>query len=177
MNSKKVIENVLEVGHLIRVGAEHHAIQVSVSIFAKSWRAAGVDVDAVVGFLSSRDLHASMQLRLMADFGMHPEQAVRFKPHHADQGHHIIVYKGTNRWNDELIRIETCRQRATLDAAKAMVAGVHGHVGHRGDTLDQALRRFRDVLDRHGITRKRLRVTMEGLRYEYFLRRAEHLKD
>lgn len=132
----------------------------------KSWRAAGIDKHALVAMVSAYDHYVGMQLRLMADFGLRREEAVMFKPHRVDNGHYIIVRDGTKGGRERSIPIDHPWQRTTLDAAKAMVSRVNGHVGHPDRDLKQALRRFNYVLERHGITRSGLGITSHGLRHE-----------
>jgi len=131
-----------------------------------SWSAQGVDKYAMATMIGAYDRYVGMQLRLMADFGLRREEAVMFKPHRADHGTYIIVRDGTKGGRERSVPIDHPWQRATLDAAKAMVPRVNGHVGNSELTLKQALRRFSYVLERHGLTRKELGVTSHGLRHE-----------
>jgi integrase len=131
-----------------------------------SWKAKGIDKDALFAMVSAYDKYVGMQLRLMSAFGLRREEAVMFKPHRADLGGRITVRDGTKGGRDRDVSIDHPWQRAVLDAAKAMVTKVNGHVGHPDRDLKQALRRFNYVLVRHGITKDNLGITSHGLRHE-----------
>ena len=131
-----------------------------------SWKAKGIDKDALFAMVSAYDKYVGMQLRLMSAFGLRREEAVMFKPHRADLGGRITVRDGTKGGRDRDVSIDHPWQRAVLDAAKAMVTKVNGHVGHPDRDLKQALRRFNHVLVRHGITKDNLGITSHGLRHE-----------
>lgn len=132
----------------------------------KSWSAAGVDVERMIAFVYATDKHVAMQMRLMAAFGLRREEAVMFKPHRADHGHYIIVRDGTKGGRERSVDVASEHQRVVLDAAKAMVKKVDGHVGHPDRNLKQALRRFNYVMEIHGLTRRQLGVTSHGLRHQ-----------
>ena len=131
-----------------------------------SWKAQGIDKEALFAMVAAYDRYVGMQLRLMSAFGLRREEAVMFRPHRADLGKNITVRDGTKGGRDRIVPIDHAWQRTTLDAAKAMVARVNGHVGHPDRDLKQALRRFNYVLERHGITKGSLGITSHGLRHE-----------
>lgn len=131
-----------------------------------SWTAAGVDVERLIGLVSSYDAHVGMQLRLCHAFYLRRQEAVMFKPHLADRGTHIIVRDGTKGGRERSVDIETDYQRKVLAEAKAMVRGKTGHVGRPEHTLKQALDRFSNVCRRFGISKSALGVTAHGLRHQ-----------
>lgn len=131
-----------------------------------SWTAAGVDVERLIGLVSSYDAHVGMQLRLCHAFYLRRQEAVMFKPHLADRGTHLIVRDGTKGGRERSVDIQTDYQRKVLDEAKAMVRGKTGHVGRPEHTLKQALDRFSNVCRRFGISKSALGVTAHGLRHQ-----------
>lgn len=131
-----------------------------------SWTSAGVDVERLIGLVSSYDAHVGMQLRLCHAFYLRRQEAVMFKPHLADRGTHIIVRDGTKGGRERSVDVETDYQRKVLDEAKAMVRGKTGHVGRPEHTLKQALDRFSNVCRRFGISKSALGVTAHGLRHQ-----------
>ncbi|HBO2913643.1 phage integrase N-terminal domain-containing protein [Pseudomonas aeruginosa] len=62
------------------------------------------------------DHHVRMSLRLQAAFGLRREESIKFQPHYADRGDHIVI-KGS--WakggRDRTVPITTPEQRAVLD--------------------------------------------------------------
>ena len=132
----------------------------------KSWTAAGVDPKALIGIVSAADRYVGMQLQLMLAFGLRREEAIMLKPHLADHGWCIVVRDGTKGGRERTVEITNDGQRAVLDAAKAMVKRMNGHMGHPDKTLKQSLRRFLYVLESHGITQSGMGITSHGLRHQ-----------
>jgi integrase len=107
-----------------------------------------------------------MQLRLIQVFGLRRQEAIMFKPYQSDFNHYISVRAGTKGGRQRCIPIDKDCQRATLNAAKAMVKRVNDHIGDPALDLKQALNRFSHVMSRFHITLNLLGVTAHGLRHE-----------
>ena len=132
----------------------------------KSWKAAGIDVQAMITMVSAYDPYVGMQLRMVAAFGMRREEAVMFRPWLSDEGTSIRVRDGTKGGRERSVAIIHPYQREELDAIKASVKKT-AHIGNPELTLKQALRRFSYVMERFGVTGKQLGVTGHGLRHEF----------
>ena len=140
----------------------------------KSWKAAGVDVKAMIVMVSAYDHYVGMQLRMIAAFGMRREEAVMFKPWASDEGTSIRVREGTKGGRERSVTITHPYQREELDAIKASVKKT-AHIGNPELNLQQALRRFSYVMERFGLTEDKLGVTAHGLRHEFLNDLFEHV--
>ena len=67
---------------------------------------------------------------------------------------------------DRLFPIDNPVRQAALDYARRMVGGTNESVGDPRLNLEQAMRRLRYVMERHGITRAGLGVVPHGLRHQ-----------
>lgn len=134
----------------------------------KSWRANGVDIQAVHARIEALSAHVAMQFRLVEAFGLRRQEAVMFRPHLADQGAYLHVTEGTKGGRGRAVKIVTDHQRQVLAEAKAFVdrfgGGAQGHVGRRGKSLEQNLTHYSYVLGRAGATKRELGVTGHGQR-------------
>ena len=133
----------------------------------KSWSAAGLDIDAMIGLVEQYDARVGLQTRLMKAFGLRKKEAVMFRPLKADLGLAIRVRDGTKGGRERVVPIETEEQRQVLALAKSRVKHVNEHIGHPDLTLEQAIRRVNYVFERFGLTKRGLGVTAHGLRHEH----------
>jgi integrase len=131
----------------------------------KSWSAAGIDIEAVLGMVEQYDARVALQMRLMKAFALRRKEAVMFRPHRADLGGAISVRDGTKGGRERVIMIETAEQRDMLDLAKSKVKSINQHIGHPDLDLEQAINRFNYVLVKFGITKRGLGITSHGLRH------------
>lgn len=145
----------------------------------KSWRAQGLDVDAVIAQVAAYDPRAAASMRLMQALGLRRKESVTFKPfadvcpfeqtglppekRQADQYVWIKGKGGRVRW----IELATEVQRAAVAHAQSVVSGKQAHLGDPSKTLEQNLRRLLYVLEKFGITRRASGATGHGLRHEH----------
>jgi integrase len=145
----------------------------------KSWRAQGLDADAVIAKVADYDPPVAASMRLMQALGLRRKESVTFKPfadvHPFEQtglppeqrkADHYVWIKGKGgrvRW----IELATDAQRAAVAQAQSVVSGQDAHLGDPARTLDQNLRRLLYVLEKFGITRRASGVTGHGLRHEH----------
>ena len=133
----------------------------------KSWSAAEVDVDAMIGLIEQYDERVGLQVRLMREFGLRKREAVMFRPLKADLGLAIRVRDGTKGGRERVVPIETPEQRRVLELAKSRVKHVNDHIGHPHRDLEQSIRHINYVFERFGLTKSGLGVTAHGLRHQH----------
>ena len=133
----------------------------------KSWAAAGLDVEAMIGLIEAYDARVGLQVRLMREFGLRKREAVMFRPHKADLGLAIRVRDGTKGGRERIVPLETPEQRRVLDLAKSRAKNVNDHIGSPYRDLKQALRHINYVFERFGLTKRGLGVTAHGLRHQH----------
>jgi len=62
---------------------------------------------------------------------------------------------------------ECHEQRSALDLALQFALHPSSHLGHPGLSLKQSLKRFDNVMQKAGITKRQLGVTAHGLRHQF----------
>ena len=107
-----------------------------------------------------RDPHVRMSLELQRAFGLRREEAIKFQPHYADRGDHLLLKASwTKGGKARMIPIRTPAQRELLTRAHRL-AGSGSLI-----PLDRDYRQQLRVYERHtanaGLTR------MHGLRHAY----------
>lgn len=130
-----------------------------------SWSAKGIDALAHIEQIRCFDEHVAMQLRVIYAFRLHVQEAIFFKPHLVDRGTGIQVTRGIRGGKQRTIPIETTAQREVLDDAKTFVGlqAPYRSLAHPRLSMEQSIARFYYVMKVHGITRKQLGVTANGL--------------
>lgn len=144
----------------------------------KSWRAQGVEVDGVIRRVEEHDVHAAASLKLMQAFHLRFKESVMLRPHEdvvtaaqagqagASAAFYLDTHRGTKGGRERMVAIDTAQRLAAIDYARRVTVGVHESVSDPRLTLQQAMRRLRYVMERHGITRAGLGVTPHGLRHQ-----------
>ena len=144
----------------------------------KSWRAAGVDVVAVISEVEDYDVYAATSLTLMQAFQLRFKESVMFRPHtdvvSAAQAskqsdgpaYYLDVHRGTKGGRERYFPINSLARQRALDQARHVAVDVNASVSDPRLTLQQALRRLRYVMERFGITRAGLGVVPHGLRHQ-----------
>ncbi len=152
----------------------------------KSWRAAGVDVAAVVRDVEAYDVHAAACLWLMLAFGLRFKESLMLRPHvdvvtalqaagksgadredsdEADQ--YLDTHRGTKGGRQRYLPIDDALCCHAITYARHVAKGPRGSVSDPNLTLVQALRRLRYVMERFGITKRHLHVVPHGLRHQF----------
>ncbi len=140
----------------------------------------GVDKAAVLEKVAAYDEYVGVQLEVMLAFGLRRKESVMFDPRAAEVPAHALpasaddtpylaflrIKRGTKGGRLRFTAIRNEEQRVALARAKA-IARHHGHIGRPGLSLEQALKRFSDVMRAVGVTRRGLGVTPHGLRHEF----------
>ena len=144
----------------------------------KSWRAKGVDVDTVIHDVEAYDVRAAASLRLMQAFQLRFKESVMFRPHtdvisaaqaaKSDAGvaFYLDTHRGTKGGRERLFPIDNPMREEAIAYARRVAVGVNESVSDPRQTLQQAMRRLRYVMERFGITRAGLGVIPHGLRHQ-----------
>ena len=145
----------------------------------KAWRERGVDVEQVLAQIEGYDLHAAASLRLMQAFGLRFKEACMLRPHAdvltaAQAGQpesvsalYLFTHRGTKGKRQRYVPIDTDARMRAIEAARRVAHRETESVSDPQQTLVQAIRHLRYVMERFGVTKKDLGVTPHGLRHQY----------
>lgn len=136
----------------------------------KSWVGNGVSFQAILKLVDAYDLQAGAQLRIIKAFGLRREEAICLQPIRAMKlGEHrqaIFVEKGTKNGLKRYVSLDNDEKRAALEFACQLAKVTEAHIGWEGLTLKQAVKRMANIMQKFGVTKKELGVTLHGLRHE-----------
>ena len=148
----------------------------------RSWEGNAVEFTRIVETVAAIDPRVAAQLALLLAFGLRRKEAVMFMPHsavvpsesvpisqHASDRYAVFlrVERGTKGGRLRFVAIRNDDQRKALDLALQFALHPSSHLGHPGLSLKQSLKRFDNVMQKAGVTRKRLGVTAHGLRHQF----------
>ncbi len=148
----------------------------------RSWEGNAVEFKRVVETVAAIDSRVAAELALLLAFGLRRKEAVMFMPHsavvsaesvptsqHASDRYAVFlrVQRGTKGGRLRFVAIRNDDQRSALELALQFAPRPSSHVGHPGLSLKQSLKRFDNVMQKAGITKRRLGVTAHGLRHQF----------
>ena len=148
----------------------------------RSWEGNAVEFKGVVETVAAIDPRVAAQLALLLAFGLRRKEAVMFMPHsavvssesvpisqHASDRYAVFlrVQRGTKGGRLRFVAIRNDDQRKALDLALQFAPRPSSHLGHPGLSLKQSLKRFDNVMQKAGVSRKQLGVTAHGLRHQF----------
>jgi len=148
----------------------------------RSWEGNAVEFKSIVETVAVIDSRVAAQLALLLAFGLRRKEAVMFMPHsavvpsesvpisqHASDRYAVFlrVQRGTKGGRLRFVAIRNDDQRKALDLALQFAPRPSSHVGHPGLSLKQSLKRFDNVMQKAGITKRQLGVTAHGLRHQF----------
>jgi len=148
----------------------------------RSWEGNAVEYKRVVETVAAIDPRVAAQLALLLAFGLRRKEAVMFMPHsavvssesvptsqHASDRYAVFlrIKRGTKGGRLRFVAIRNDDQRSTLDLALLFAPHPSSHLGHPGLSLKQSLKRFDNVMQKAGITKRQLGVTAHGLRHQF----------
>lgn len=153
----------------------------------KSWTAQSVDIDRVIDLVFAYDQYVGVSLRLIKVMGLRRKESVLFRPFES-----VVPFEATGLAHDDKVADRYARIKgkggrvrfipldcpARLDAvelAQGLVCNRDTHMGDPANDLKQNLRRFDYVLEKFGITFRKLGVTAHGLRHEVLIQHFESL--
>jgi len=136
----------------------------------KSWIGNGVSFQDILKLVDAYDSQAGAQLRIIKAFGLRREEAICLQPIRAMKlGEHrqaIFVEKGTKNGLKRYVSIDNDEKRAALEFVCQLAKVTDAHIGWEGLTLKQAVKRMANIMQKFGVTKKGLGVTLHGLRHE-----------
>ena len=148
----------------------------------RSWEGNQVEFTSVVEKVEAIDPRVAAQLALQLAFGLRRKEAVMFMPHiavvpaesvptsqHASERYAVFlsVRRGTKGGRLRFVAIRNDEQRSALDLALQFAPRPSSHLGHPGLSLKQSLKRFDNVMQKVGLTKRQLGVTAHGLRHQF----------
>jgi integrase len=148
----------------------------------RSWEGNAVEFKSIVETVAAIDPRVAAQLALLLAFGLRRKEAVMFMPHsavvpsesvpisqHASDRDAVFlrVERGTKGGRLRFVAIRNDDQRKALELAVQFAPRPSSHLGHPGLSLKQSLKRFDNVMQKAGISRKQLGVTAHGLRHQF----------
>jgi len=148
----------------------------------RSWEGNAVNFQRVIEKVAVIDERVAAQLALVLAFGLRRKEAVMFMPHsavvpsesvpvsqHASDRYAVFlrVERGTKGGRLRFVAIRNDDQRKALDHSLQFAAHPSSHLGHPGLSLKQSLKRFDNVMQKAGVTKKQLGVTAHGLRHQF----------
>jgi site-specific recombinase XerC len=139
----------------------------SVATEDKSWTPRGFSAADIIAKVRDYDVRVGTAMELQLAFGLRVRESLLIRPHLADLGGVLDVYRGGKNDRRRVLRIETDYQRLALARAKAVVQAeiesVAGPASVR--TWEQARNHYHYVMDKFGVCRKE-GITSHGLRHE-----------
>lgn len=136
---------------------------------SKAWNANGVDPEEIFKRMDLECSVAGLQLRIQHAFGLRPREVVMLKPSTADQGKILFVTDGTKGGRARMVPIDTLRKRELLEQAKEVARrNTRGVLSAKPRlSLSQAVNRYYNLARKVGIGKRKLGVTLHGLRHEF----------
>ena len=137
----------------------------------RSWEGNQVEFTSIVEKVEAIDPRVAAQLALQLAFGLRRKEAVMFMPHiavvpaesvptsqHASDRYAVFlrVRRGTKGGRLRFVAIRDDDQRSALDLALQFAPRPSSHLGHPGLSLKQSLKRFDNVMQKVGITKRQL---------------------
>jgi hypothetical protein len=163
----KPIESYFEASMIRR----HYAAQKD-----KSWKAKGLNVEAIVHEIEQYDRHAAASLAMMWAFGLRFKESVMLRPYDdvltaaqagkAGEGLYLDTHRGTKGGLRRFVPIASEVEKQAIERAR-QVARPGESVSDQRLSLAQAERRLRYVMEKFGFTKKELGATPSGLRHQY----------
>lgn len=153
----------------------------------KSWSGNDVDIEEILNRVDLMDARVGAQLRMCDAFGLRVKESLMLRPQLAVIENrlsiiseeacesYLEVLRGTKGGRLRVIPIESACQIAAIEHAKGIVRTKHESLANPSLRLHQAYAHFYYVLQKAGISKASLGVTVHGLRHGYGHRRFEAL--
>ena len=151
---------------------KHDYVQRCTANRDRSVTGAGLTIEEVLERVERICPRTRLYLQLAYAFGLRQKEALRFRPHDDATEDMIMLRFGTKagrpRDVDRALGTDAMRElgRQAIEGLRAITQPGE-HAGYPNHTLEQSIRRVRKTLQRAGVTRRELGVTMHGFRHEY----------
>lgn len=146
------------------------AKRTTIALEDKSWEAKCIDAEKKIAEALQLDQRFGAMLLLQYRFGLRMKESIEIHPNKAliDGESVIELFEGTKGGRPRLIRIETVKQRQTINLACSIaIENRTGRLRWPDCTWRQARNRFYGFMRKLGLTKNGLGVTAHGLRHEY----------
>ena len=156
-------------------GVEKSAVtRAQVTHGSKSWKAAGVDAQAIIEVVAVENPQEALLFELELHFGLRVKEALSFRPLEAERRDGIAIKLGTKGGAGRFVPfmkdpLKQAKQRDVLERARAW-ADEHnnkGEMGYERMTMEEARTKYYHVLRKYGINKKALGVASHGLRHQF----------
>lgn len=141
---------------------------------SKSWKAAGVDAQAIIEVVAIENPQEALLFELELHFGLRVKEALSFRPREAERRDGIAIKLGTKGGAGRFVPfmkdpLKQAKQRDVLERARAW-ADEHnnkGEMGYERMTMEEARTKYYHVLRKYGINQKAMGVSSHGLRHQF----------
>lgn len=156
-------------------GVEKSAVtRAQVTHGSKSWKAAGVDAQAIIEVVAVENPQEAILFELELNFGLRVKEALSFRPREAERRDGIAIKLGTKGGAGRFVPfmkdpVKQAKQRDVLERARAW-ADEHnnkGEMGYERMTMEEARTKYYHVLRKYGINQKAMGVSSHGLRHQF----------
>lgn len=156
-------------------GVEKSAVtRAQVTHGSKSWKAAGVDAQAIIEVVAVENPQEAILFELELHFGLRVKEALSFRPREAERRDGIAIKLGTKGGAGRFVPfmkdpVKQAKQRDVLERARAW-ADEHnnkGEMGYERMTMEEARTKYYHVLRKYGINQKAMGVSSHGLRHQF----------
>jgi integrase len=142
----------------------------------KSWEAANINVEEVFSRLTERDRWVAIQVELQSAFGLRVEESMRLRPLQCLRlTGHLQIVDGTKGGRPRLVPIDSQHQYDLLVRAGLLSNPRTGSMIPEPWTFKKWYRHFYDVLQSEDISKRKMGVTVHGLRHAYLQRMYEQV--
>lgn len=156
-------------------GVEKSAVtRAQVTHGSKSWKAAGVDAQAIIEVVAVENPQEALLFELELHFGLRVKEALSFRPREAERRDGIAIKLGTKGGAGRFVPfmkdpLKQAKQRDVLERARAWAdeRNNKGEMGYERMTMEEARTKYYHVLRKYGINKKVLGVASHGLRHQF----------
>lgn len=141
---------------------------------SKSWKAAGVDAQAIIEVVAVENPQEAILFELQLHFGLRVKEALSFRPRDSERREGIAINLGTKGGLGRFVPfmkdpVKQAKQRDVLERARAW-ADKHnnkGEMGYERMTMEEARTNYYHVLRKYGINKNAMGVASHGLRHQF----------
>lgn len=143
------------------------------AISSKSWAGNNIDVREMLARVDDEDKRLGLMLRVELGFGFRREEVLKCDIHAQDYGSFLAVFENHGKGGKARdVQTLTSAQRALVDYVKQRVPknerlGWPYNKDGSPASLKQNLARYRNMMSRLGITKRKMGVTGHGLRAQF----------
>jgi site-specific recombinase XerC len=135
----------------------------------KTWTDKGIDISQKLNEIKQDNVYVWIQLLMQQGFGLRLKEALRIRPYmHAIEGN-LHVVDGAKGGKSRIVPIESDFQEYIIATAKQFVGKTSNSLMDQKLTLPQNMKKYSNLMTKHGMTKKDAGVTGHWLRAEYVI--------